>query len=84
MSGTDGPTITDPRIVDRGGMGHATISTTVTYPDETPAVAAFVGIPGQRGPVVMLMPSGAQTFVTDPGRHGVFGVAWVRSFFAER
>lgn len=32
------------------------------------------------GPVVMITPSGVQTFVTDPGRFGDFGVEWVRRF----
>lgn len=32
------------------------------------------------GPVVMVLPSGIQTFVTDPGRFGVFGPEWVRRF----
>lgn len=34
------------------------------------------------GPVVMITPSGMQTFVTDPGRFGDFGEEWVRRFLA--
>lgn len=34
------------------------------------------------GPVVMVMPSGTQTFVSDPGRFGDFGVSWVEKFLA--
>jgi hypothetical protein len=85
MSDTDhAPTITDPRIVERGPMGHVTIATTVTHPGEDPATARFVGVRGEYGPVVMILPSGHQVFVTDPGRHGAFGIPWVRSFFAPR
>ena len=65
-------------------MALATITTTVAYPGESPDAVSFVGVPGQHGPVVMVLPSGAQTFVTDPGRHGSFGVAWVRDFYADR
>jgi hypothetical protein len=36
------------------------------------------------GPVVMTTPSGIETFVSDPGRFGDFGEAWVRRFFGER
>jgi hypothetical protein len=32
------------------------------------------------GPVVMVSPSGAQTFVSDPGRFGDFGKPWVQRF----
>lgn len=78
------PTITDPRVVERGPLGHVTIATTVTYPGEDSSTARFVGGLGEYGPVVMILPSGAQTFVTDADRHGAFGVAWVRSFFATR
>lgn len=34
------------------------------------------------GPVVMILESGAQTFVTEPERFGRFGEDWVRRFFA--
>lgn len=41
----------------------------------------LVGSEVYGGPVVMVAPSGAQTFVTDPGRFGLFGREWVRRFF---
>ena len=34
------------------------------------------------GPVVMVLPSGTQTFVSDPGRFGEFGEEWVKRFIA--
>jgi hypothetical protein len=43
---------------------------------------AFVGS-NYGGPVVMITDSGVQTFVTDPGRFGEFGEAWVRRFVGE-
>lgn len=36
------------------------------------------------GPVVMIGESGAQVFVTDPGRFGEFGRGWVERFIADR
>lgn len=32
------------------------------------------------GPVVMVLPSGVQTFVSDAGRFGEFGEQWVENF----
>jgi hypothetical protein len=66
-----------------GIAGQYSVTADVTYPGEPSERIEFVGST-YGGPVVMILPSGAQTFVTDPGRHGAFGVAWVRSFFAER
>ena len=66
-----------------GPAGQISYSVTVTYSGESPDVVTFVGS-AYGGPVVMVLPSGTQTFVTDPGRHGKFGPAWVRSFFADR
>ena len=64
-----------------GVAGQVSYSVEVTYPGETASRATFVGsVYG--GPVVMIMPSGAQTFVSDPGRFGKFGPEWVRRFFA--
>ena len=64
-----------------GIAGQYSITADVTYPGEAPEPIRFVGsVYG--GPVVMVTPSGAQTFVTDPERFGPFGVEWVRRFFA--
>lgn len=64
-----------------GIAGQYEITATVQYDDEPASVARFVGST-YGGPVVMVMPSGAQTFVTDPDRFGAFGIDWVRRFFA--
>lgn len=63
-----------------GIAGQFAVSARVGYPDEPPRDVEFVGsVYG--GPVVMR--SGAvETFVTDPGRFGEFGVEWARRFFA--
>lgn len=64
-----------------GIAGQVAYSVDVTYPGEDTARIEFVGsVYG--GPVVMVFPNGAQTFVTDPERHGTFGREWVRRFFA--
>jgi hypothetical protein len=66
-----------------GIAGEVAYTVTVTYPGESPDAVTFIGsVYG--GPVVMVMPSGRQTFVTNPDRHGKFGPSWVRSFFADR
>jgi hypothetical protein len=65
-----------------GIAGQFSVSAEVTYPGELPEVVEFVGSTFG-GPVVMVTPSGTQTFVTDPGRFGEFGPEWVRRFFAE-
>jgi hypothetical protein len=65
----------------RGVAGELCFTVEVTYEGEPPSVLSFVGnVYG--GPVVMVMPSGRQTFVSDPGRFGEFGAEWVRRFFA--
>jgi hypothetical protein len=72
------------KITKRNGVaGEISYSVPVTYPDAPTETITFVGS-AYGGPVVMVTPSGHQVFVTDPGRHGTFGPAWVRSFFAER
>lgn len=47
------------------------------------STVAFVGdVYGTPGPVVMISESGAQVFVSSPGRFGeTFGESWVRRFF---
>lgn len=64
-----------------GIAGQFSVTATVAYPDESPRTAEFVGSE-YGGPVVMVFPSGAQKFVTDPERFGKFGTGWVRAFFA--
>lgn len=77
----DGAPVLGPITRRNGLAGQVSYSVEVTYPGESPSVATFVGsVYG--GPVVMVMPSGAQVFVTDPGRHGPFGPEWVRRFFS--
>ena len=65
-----------------GIAGQVQYSVDVAYPDEPSSIATFVGQDGQHGPVVMILPSGHQIFVTDPGRFGPFGKGWVTAFFA--
>jgi hypothetical protein len=63
-----------------GVAGQISYSVDVTYLGETVETLTFVGsVYG--GPVVMVSPNGAQTFVVDPSRFGEFGPAWVRRFF---
>lgn len=64
----------------RGIADQVSYSATVTYPGEDPATLTFVGS-HHGGPVVMVTPTGTQTFVTDPDRFGTFGPEWVRRFF---
>jgi hypothetical protein len=46
----------------RGIAGQFSLSVAVTYPGEAPSTAVFVGhVDG--GPIVLVMPSGVQTFV---------------------
>ena len=65
-----------------GIAGQFSVTADVTYPGEDTSPVTFVGST-YGGPVVMVTPNGAQTFVTDPGRLGTFGVEWVRRFFGE-
>lgn len=64
-----------------GVAGQVSYSTTVDYGDgDGSEPIEFVGsVYG--GPVVMITPSGMQTFVTEPERFGTFGPEWVRRFF---
>lgn len=64
-----------------GVAGQVSYTATVEYEGETPSSVTFVGSEAYGGPVVMVTESGAQRFVTDPGRHGSFGESWVRRFF---
>lgn len=64
-----------------GIAGQFAVTAEVTYAGEEPVKAEFVGST-YGGPVVMVLPSGLQTFVTDPGRFGEFGTTWVERFFA--
>lgn len=78
------PTATAPvvtKVFQRKGVaGQFSVQATVTHPGEDPRVVEFVGsVFG--GPVLMVTDLG-ETWVTDPGRFGTFGKAWVRRFFA--
>jgi len=64
-----------------GVAGQLAYVATVEYEGEPDSVVTFVGST-YGGPVVMVTPSGAQTFVTDPDRFGRFSPRWVRAFFA--
>lgn len=77
---SDTPTLS--KITKHTGVaGQVSYSVDVTYPYEAPETITFIGsVYG--GPVVMVTPNGAQTFVSDPARHGTFGPEWVRRFFA--
>ncbi len=67
--------MTEGRITRRGGIaGQVQIDATVGEG----RVVSFVGSEAYGGPVVMIGESGAQTFVTDPGRFGSFGTDWVK------
>jgi hypothetical protein len=73
------PTVT--HIQRHSGIaGQFSVSATVAYPYEAPETITFIGST-YGGTVVMVTPYGAQTFVTDPGRFGIFGTDWVRRFF---
>jgi hypothetical protein len=67
-----------------GVAGQYQLTAMVQYPGEAPEATRFVGsVYG--GPIVMVMPSGAQVFVSDrvTDRIGTeLTEAWVRSFFA--
>lgn len=75
------PTIHQVKKIS-GIAGQVQFNAAVQYPGEETEYVGFVGQAGESGPVVMILPSGAQVFVTDPGRHGEFGAEWVRRFFA--
>lgn len=63
-----------------GGIaGQFSVTADVTYADEATRRVEFVGST-YGGPVVMRTGS-VETFVSDPGRFGEFGVDWARRFF---
>jgi hypothetical protein len=64
-----------------GIAGQFSVTADVTYGDDPTQKIQFVGST-YGGPVVMVLPDGSQTFVTDPSRFGKFGTEWVRKFFA--
>lgn len=64
-----------------GVAGQFSVIVEVEYPGEPMHVVEFVGST-YGGPVVMILPGGAQTFVSEPGRFGEFGEDWARAFFA--
>jgi hypothetical protein len=64
-----------------GIAGQFSVTADVAYPDKPTRSIEFVGsVYG--GPVTMRSPSGAATFVMNPGRFGDFGPEWVRRFYA--
>lgn len=74
------PTVTN--IKKHAGIaGQYSITADVTYEGEESEKIEFVGST-YGGPVIMVLPSGTQTFVTEPGRFGEFGTKWVERFFA--
>jgi hypothetical protein len=64
-----------------GIAGQFAVNARVGYEDEPPRDVTFVGST-YGGPVVMKT-DGIETFVTDPGRFGEFGVKWVERFFKQ-
>lgn len=79
---SDNPNVTNIRR-HNGVAGQISYSATVTYPGEDSETATFVGS-AYGGPVVMIMPSGQQVFVSERvlDRCGKFSPQWVRNFFA--
>jgi hypothetical protein len=78
------PKVTVWNLTKHAGIaGQFSVSAIVQYPDEPAERIEFVGsVYG--GPVVMVLPSGNQTFVSDPARFGEFSesaTTWVRRFF---
>lgn len=66
-----------------GIAGQFSITVTAAYPDDAEqTTTTFVGsVYGSPGLVVMVLPSGTQSFVTAPERFGSkFGEQWVRNF----
>lgn len=63
-----------------GTAGQFSLAVEVTYPGEEARTVEFVGsLYG--GPVLMITDT-AEVWVSEPGRFGTFGKAWVRAFFA--
>ncbi len=72
------------KVTRRAGIaGQFEVSAEVTYPGEAPETIRFIGST-HGGPVVMVTPTGAQLFVSDPDRFGAFGTEWVRRFFTRK
>lgn len=81
MTTTERVTPTVSKVFRRNGVaGQFAVQCTVAYPGEEPRVVEFVGS-SYGGPVLMVTEHG-ETWVTDPGRFGKFGKAWVVKFFA--
>lgn len=76
---TTAPTVTK-MFQRRGVAGQFAVQCTVTYPGEDPRVMEFVG--SEHGGSVLMVTDTGECWVTDPGRFGVFGKAWVRRFFS--
>lgn len=81
----DEPIVTDIKRT-RGVAGAFEVSARVQYPGEPVETLRFVGsIYG--GPIVMVMPSGTQTFVAQAVRDRIgstLNPEWVRRFFGPR
>lgn len=73
------PTVTNVRR-HAGIAGQFSVTATVQYEGEPAERVEFIGsVYG--GPVVMVLPSGIQTFVSEPQRFGEFGADWVGRFY---
>lgn len=79
---SDSPIIHSIKRVN-GVAGQFGYVVKVEYPDEPIATLEFIGS-AFGGPIVMVTPSGIQSFVSDPGRFGKFSPEWVRKFFGPR
>lgn len=69
----------------KGVAGQYAVTALVTYPGEKPDLIQFVGNTAG-GPIVMVLPSGLQTFVSESvkARCGyTLSETWVEKFFAE-
>lgn len=67
----------------QGVAGQVEYEVEVTYEGEPPTPLRFVGST-YGGPIVMVLPSGAQTFVREPERFGqVLSTEWVANFLAK-
>lgn len=71
------------KIMQTSGIaGQVAYTATVQYEGEEPSSVTFIGQKNSYGPVVMVT-TGGQVFVTEPGRFGKFCAEWVRRFFTE-
>ena len=79
---TDSPTVLD--ITGHDGIaGQISYTATVQYGDEAPGAVTFVGSIYD-GPIVMVLPSGVQTFVSTGVTDRIgrsLTLRWVRRFF---